>query len=180
VTAAVGHCPRGRLPPQKSGKARFMTNLFKKWLNQSKAEAAAQPAPAAKRSVLIVDDDQSFLLAISGLMQDQGYEVLTVSSGKQGIDLMRRRAQKEPIDAVVLDYAMPGLNGLETLRAMRELGQSFKAIGMTGFGMFDLPPSFGKETELLLQKPFQTQELVQALDKLLPRPAVAPATPVPA
>ena len=65
--------------------------------------------------VLLVDDEASFLEILAERMRARGLDVTCATSGTEAI----RLAQEETYDAVVLDLAMPGLDGLETLRRLR-------------------------------------------------------------
>ncbi|HVT08928.1 MAG TPA: hybrid sensor histidine kinase/response regulator [Polyangia bacterium] len=87
--------------------------------------AAADIAPAddsAARTggrVLLVDDDAAERAQVTSRLEARGYAVMAVSSGEEGLRLMRQ----QPFDAVVLDLVMPGLSGLEVLRAARADGR---------------------------------------------------------
>jgi two-component system, sensor histidine kinase len=69
--------------------------------------------------VLLIDDDDAERVQVTARLEASGYAVLPVSSGEAGLRLMRLR----PFDAVVLDLVMPGLSGLEVLRAARADGR---------------------------------------------------------
>jgi two-component system response regulator (stage 0 sporulation protein F) len=74
-----------------------------------------------KRTILIVEDDESLVDLYSLEFQDEGYRVLAASSGIQALD----RIRKDPVDLVVLDIRMEGMDGLTTLgellRVQRDL-----------------------------------------------------------
>ncbi|HSS38969.1 MAG TPA: response regulator, partial [Polyangia bacterium] len=69
--------------------------------------------------VLLIDDDAAERAQVTARLEASGYGVLAVSSGEEGLRLMR----EHPFDAVVLDLVMPGLSGLEVLRAARADGR---------------------------------------------------------
>jgi CheY-like chemotaxis protein len=76
------------------------------------------PAPTpAPRLVLCVDDELVGLNARRSLLEHAGYKVLTALNGHDGLLLF----EHEPIDAVVLDYFMPDLRGVEVAIRMRQL-----------------------------------------------------------
>ena len=74
-------------------------------------------APAAKRRILIVDDDPILLQFIGEILRHAGYETVSASSGAQAIAQIEAR---EP-DMALLDITMPGMSGLELARHLNEL-----------------------------------------------------------
>ncbi len=74
-------------------------------------------APAAKRRILIVDDDPILLQFIGEVLRHAGYETVSASSGAQAIAQIEAR---EP-DLALLDITMPGMSGLELARHLNEL-----------------------------------------------------------
>jgi signal transduction histidine kinase/HAMP domain-containing protein/ActR/RegA family two-component response regulator len=83
------------------------------------AEAAPQAATAlAGRKVLVVDDDIRNVFALTSALETHGMQVLHAESGKEGIDLLKRTGD---IDIVLMDVMMPGLDGIDTMRIVRQL-----------------------------------------------------------
>lgn len=78
--------------------------------------------------VLLVDDEESFVEILAERMRSRGLEVSCATSGREALE----RAQEAAYDAVVLDLAMPGLDGLETLRRMRELQPDLQVMILSG------------------------------------------------
>jgi len=89
-------------------------------LTADAAERAAPQAAArlAGRKVLVVDDDIRNVFALTSALETHGMEVLHAESGKEGIDLLKRSAD---IDVVLMDVMMPGLDGIDTMRIVRQL-----------------------------------------------------------
>ncbi len=80
--------------------------------------------------ILIVDDEEYSRRVIKRLLgRKGGYRILTADSGYEAID----RCQKEKIDLVLLDQRMPGITGLETMKAIKEMNPYTAVIMMTGF-----------------------------------------------
>src|ERR1700694_1715744 len=73
--------------------------------------------PGMVGTVLLVDDDESLLAAMSRLLRPDGMRVLTAPGGDRAIELLE--AEGTAIGVVVSDYAMPGMNGADLLRAVR-------------------------------------------------------------
>ena len=80
-------------------------------------------------TLLCIDDELSILELRKLLLQQQGYDVCTADSGEKGLELFR----KEAIDAVLLDYFMPGMKGDEVAREIRRLSPQTPIILVTGF-----------------------------------------------
>jgi DNA-binding NtrC family response regulator len=78
--------------------------------------------------VLLVDDEESFVEILAERMRSRGLEVSCATSGREAL----QKAQEAAYDAVVLDLAMPGLDGLETLRRMRELQPDLQVMILSG------------------------------------------------
>ncbi len=84
--------------------------------------------------VLIVDDVTPMAEQYAyDLKRVGGFETLVANGGREGIEL----AQNEPVDCIVLDLEMPGVDGFEVLRTLRELGIGVPVIVYTGTGDFD-------------------------------------------
>jgi len=81
-----------------------------------------------KANVLLVDDEEQFLDALSSRLETRGYRVDTVTTGKDAVDLIEGKT----FDAIVLDLAMPGIDGLETLRRIKEKRPDLEIIMLTG------------------------------------------------
>jgi DNA-binding NtrC family response regulator len=78
--------------------------------------------------VLLVDDEASFLEILAERMRSRGVEVACAFSGLEAIEA----AQEATFDAVVLDLAMPGLDGLTTLRRLHELQPDLQVMILSG------------------------------------------------
>lgn len=78
--------------------------------------------------VLLVDDEASFLEILAERMRSRGVEVTCATSGRDALDC----ARETTFDAVVLDLAMPGLDGLETLRRLRAMQPELQVMILSG------------------------------------------------
>ncbi len=83
-----------------------------------------------KFRVLIVDDEVDFVETIVKRLIDRGLDVDGVHSGQEALDLM----DKKDFDVVILDVKMPGMDGIETLRAMKKKSPLTEVIMLTGHG----------------------------------------------
>jgi DNA-binding NtrC family response regulator len=84
-------------------------------------------------SLLIVDDDEAFRVALGGELERQGFAVSLAGSGEEAL---ARLAEHLP-DVALLDLQMPGLGGIETLKVIREQHSAIDVIVLTGHGSID-------------------------------------------
>jgi two-component system nitrogen regulation response regulator NtrX len=87
----------------------------------------------ANETILIVDDEESVRNSLAGVMKDEGYEVVSAVSGKEGLDLLR---EVQP-SLALLDIAMPEMDGIETLRRFKEIRPAMPVIMVTGHGTIE-------------------------------------------
>jgi DNA-binding NtrC family response regulator len=78
--------------------------------------------------VLLVDDEVAFLEALAERLRIRGLEVVCATSGREALDA----AEEQIFDAVVLDLAMPGLDGIETLRRLHQLRPELQVMILSG------------------------------------------------
>lgn len=80
-----------------------------------------------KFRILFVDDEVDFLEIMSRRLEDWGYEVIQVSSGKEALDFVRKKAA----DIVILDYMMPDMDGVLVLKEIRNIDKDLAVIMFT-------------------------------------------------
>jgi DNA-binding NtrC family response regulator len=83
--------------------------------------------------LLVVDDDRAILTLIGTIALAEGFDVATTVNGEDAMKQLRHR----PAELVLLDLRMPGITGLDVLRAIREVSPRCKVVLMTGFGTID-------------------------------------------
>lgn len=85
----------------------------------------------AKRKVVLVDDHEDSLLALSAALRLFGYEVHTANNGTEGLQL----AEQHQADAMIVDIVMPRMSGFEVARQARQrLGADITLIALSGYG----------------------------------------------
>ena len=84
-------------------------------------------------TVLIIDDEESVRNSLAGVMRDEGYEVILASSGRESIELV----QDTQPSIALLDIAMPDMDGIETLRRLREVRPDMPVVMITGHGTIE-------------------------------------------
>lgn len=88
------------------------------------AKGGAQPG-----RLLIVDDDDDFRRTLVLFLADRGFEIADCASGRAALEFFRAG---KPVDAILLDWRMPDMNGLEVLHALRQQGIAAPTILLTG------------------------------------------------
>ena len=84
-------------------------------------------------NILIVDDEESIRESLRGILQDEGFRVLFARDGEEALAM----AREETPDLVLLDIWMPGIDGIETLRRLREANPEQLVIMMSGHGTIE-------------------------------------------
>ncbi len=112
--------------------------------------------------VLLVDDEPSVRAALKELVQARGWEPLVARSGPEALELVDRA------DAVVTDFSMPGMDGMELLRAVRERDETLPVILLTARGSERLAVRAIKAGAYeYVPKPFDVDEMLLALGRAL-------------
>jgi signal transduction histidine kinase/CheY-like chemotaxis protein len=115
--------------------------------------------------VLVVDDDSAVREVTAGILQDLGYRVLEAGSGGAALDAV----EKHPaIDLVLLDFAMPGMNGAELARELRTRRPKLPILYATGYA--DAAALTEATDDEIIHKPFEETELAEKIAAALPPP----------
>ena len=117
--------------------------------------------------LLFVDDEEQFLAATTKFLKRRKLDVATASSGQAGLDWF----SANPVDIVILDIRMPGLNGLDVLKEMRRLrGDDFGVIILSGHAHTDIAlDAMRAGANDFLLKPCSMDELLERIDMLCER-----------
>jgi CheY-like chemotaxis protein len=119
--------------------------------------------------ILVIDDEQSVLEVIQGILTRFGHRVVTAADGFEGI----QKYDADRFDMVITDMCMPGLDGqgvIEHIRSQRGCGTPIIAISGTPWMVNDCG------FDLMLAKPFPLKELLESVDHLTGSVACARAT----
>ncbi|MBF0211821.1 MAG: response regulator [Desulfamplus sp.] len=79
-------------------------------------------------NVLLVDDEEDFLSTLSKRLKKRQLNILTASNGQEALNIIK----DSPVDVVVLDMKMPGINGLDTLKEIKLINRLIEVIMLTG------------------------------------------------
>ncbi|MEA1949695.1 MAG: sigma-54 dependent transcriptional regulator [Thermodesulfobacteriota bacterium] len=115
-------------------------------------------------SILIVDDEPSILQSLSGLLSDEGFEVLTAANGYEALKIVDTKFP----DLVLLDIWMPGIDGIETLKEIKKDNPYIQVIIISGHGTIETAV---KATKLgafdLIEKPLSIDKIIVAINNAL-------------
>lgn len=111
-------------------------------------------------NLLIVDDEEQFLESISKRLNVRGFNVIAVDRGEKAIAV----AKENPIDIALVDLKMPGINGEETLRRLKEVYQWLEIVILTGHGSVESAADCTRKGAYsYLQKPCELEKLLEVL-----------------
>ncbi len=118
--------------------------------------------PVGVWKVLIVDDEEGIRKVISLSLRDAGYEVLTAADGGSGLNLLRSAAP----EIVIVDIRMPGMDGIEVLRRIKETDPDTEVIVATAFGEMEVAVrALQLKASDFITKPISDQALFVALER---------------
>ena len=121
--------------------------------------------------VLVVDDERSLAKVVASYLERDGHEVSCVFDGRAAVDAVRR----DRPDVVVLDLALPGLDGIEVCRRIRTFTDCYVVMLTARSEEVDKLVGLGVGADDYLTKPFSPRELVARIRAMLRRPRAAPA-----
>jgi len=114
-----------------------------------------------KATILCIDDHWNGLIGRKMLLEQSGYEVLEATDGDNGLKLFRTR----PVDAVVLDYQMPGMNGDVVAAKMKRINSNVPIMLLSAYG--PLPQSKLASVDSFVSKSQPPNALLSSLQSLL-------------
>ena len=116
------------------------------------------------KTILIVDDEPNYLVVLTELLREEGYDVFTAQCGEEGLKVVK----EIDLDLVITDMRMPGLGGLALLKEIKSHNKDLPVIMMTAFG------EEGKVLDALqagannfFVKPFNNDTLLSAINELI-------------
>jgi PAS domain S-box-containing protein len=126
---------------------------------------------AGSETILLVEDDEAVRLTTTAILEGAGYRVLAAGSALVAIELARMRDTN--IDLVLTDVVMPMMSGAEMVPLLRAFRPGLKAIFMSGYAGEHIAVRGLNVGDVLLEKPFSKNDLLQQIRKMLSRPSVA-------
>jgi len=108
-------------------------------------------------TILIVDDEKNYLLVLSAVLEDEGYEILTALSGQEALEIQKT----SDLDLILTDMKMPGMNGITLLENVKAVDPDLPVIMMTAHGTVDKAvEAMQKGAYSYILKPFDNDRLV--------------------
>jgi DNA-binding NtrC family response regulator len=135
-----------------------LENLF-----DSREELLERP-PVIQSTVLIIDDEPNILTSLRRALEVEGYQALVAGSGRQGLE----KAAKEGPDLVLLDVAMPEMDGMEVLSQLKNLQPDLPVIIMSGHATIETAVRATKLGAFdFVEKPLSTEKILITVENAL-------------
>ncbi len=120
--------------------------------------------------ILVVDDERGILEQLGGILRDEGFAVTAVESGEEAVAATAR----ELYDLVLLDVALPGMDGLEVLRRIRAAGHTVPVVMISGHASAEQVVSALREGAIdFMDKPLALERVLVTVDNALARARLA-------
>ena len=115
-------------------------------------------------TILLVDDEPSIIQSLHGILTDEGFEVIQADGGLKALDII-----KETIpDIVLLDIWMPDIDGLETLKRIRQLSPSVQVIMISCHGKIETAVQATKLGAYdFIEKPLSLEKVLLSINNAL-------------
>jgi CheY-like chemotaxis protein len=166
---------------QSGGEARISSQLgegtiVSLYLPRFTGALEAPPEPAATASldaprhgrVLVVEDEDVVRSLVLDILDELGLSTLTAVNGPAGLEILQ---SKEPIDLLITDIGLPGLNGRQMADAARLLRPTLKILFMTGYAeTAAMANGFLEPGMAMVTKPFPIQTLIDRVRTMLDAP----------
>ncbi len=175
----------GKIPCTKIGKQlRFRKSSLEKWLNESENKSIKDELISGRnftskkshaKSVLLIDDDKIVLRSLARFLEHHGYSLQVAESGEEALENIK----KTSFGLIITDIRMPGLNGIETIKRIREFNRVNKRpvpgeVIITGYA----DPEIERQAEKLgitdfIYKPFATKQFLETIESKLKKHALS-------
>ena len=115
------------------------------------------------KTILCINNIQSFLCVFRAHFEERGYEVLTASTGKEALELLGGKS----VDAVVLDYQVAGMEGAAALQVVKRVSSETPVLMLSGRTAIIPQDVRNAATEVLTKKGMMVSELVRSVERIL-------------
>jgi DNA-binding response OmpR family regulator len=123
---------------------------------------------ATRHRILIVEDDPALRSGVSAVLEREGFEAVGARDGEVGLGVFGRR--KDPVDLVILDLMLPGIDGLAVLKAMRRQRPEVPVLVLSAKGaILDKVALLDAGADDYVVKPFDVKELLARIRALFKR-----------
>jgi CheY-like chemotaxis protein len=135
-----------------------------------------------KLNILVVDDDEAIRDLFARMLEKTDYQVESAESGEKAVELasqiagrnaqcdeyeIRDTSDERRFDVAFIDMRMPGMDGLTTLRRLKEINPEMKTVIVTGFAEDEKTEAIqGKEVDVCIKKPFDISSVKEILKEI--------------
>jgi two-component system, NtrC family, nitrogen regulation response regulator NtrX len=117
-----------------------------------------------RRTILIVDDEETICQSLTGILADEGYEVVSAGSGEDALRLI----EEELPNVILLDIWLPGMDGIETLKIIKSEHPQIEVIMMSGHGTIETAVRATKIGAFdFIEKPLSLEKVILMVDHAL-------------
>ena len=159
---------QGKIPSSKIGKQlRFRKSSLEQWFSEKEGRLIRRP----EKSVLLIEDDELVLRSLTRFLNQHGYKLQVAVSGEEAV----KKAKGKDFDLIITDIRMPGIDGIETIKRIREINRQHNRpapgeVVITGYA----DPEVEKEAKRLgikdfIYKPFVTGDFLKVIEKKIQR-----------
>ena len=147
---------KGEIPAIKvGGRFRFDKEQINEWLRQKST---------SKKRILVIDDEETIRRLFKQALEVRNYHVITAGDGAEALELVK----SWDFDLIFTDLKMPGMNGAETFRRIREINDSVPIVIITAYPMSDLMNQVLEQGPFgVMKKPFDTLDIQRSADSFL-------------
>jgi CheY-like chemotaxis protein/two-component sensor histidine kinase len=139
-----------------------------KMLMREPQELIKPAALARRRRVMIVEDEPVMLRVLTSVLRPHGYQLFTCSSGEQALEILA----EDEVDLLISDKNLPGITGLEVIRAAKEHLPEISTLLITGYASQEtVEEAIQLKVDDYLVKPFDLDDLMDKVKELIARPA---------
>lgn len=144
---------KNKIPASKvGGNWRFSKKILDQWLSDQ--------SRVLEESVLVVDDDARVRDTLKDIISEHGYKVVAVERGEDAME----QIEKRHFDLVFLDLVLPGLSGVEVMRAIKTRDKKTVVVIVTGYGDDPIAlQAMSLGPLLLVRKPFQVKDIDEVI-----------------
>ncbi len=148
---------KGVIPAIRVGRLwRFDSEALDRWLQEK--------SKFTKARILVVDDEESIRALVKATVEELGHEVITAKSGTMGLNLIK----KQDFNLLFLDLKMPGMDGAELFRRIKEVKPELPVVIITGHPESDLMSralAYGPFS--IMNKPFRPSDITQIVSSFI-------------
>ena len=126
---------------------------------------ALRKAPDGRKLLYVVDDEKLIAEVVQQALQNQGFEVKAFSDPEAALDSFTRERRKP--DALVTDYVMKPLNGMELSQRCRALSPNLRTVLFSGNVSSAITDLYAQKPDLFVPKPFLASNLARQVKELL-------------